>query len=411
MTLTSFYSALTGLNNSSYSLNLIGDNLANMNTTAFKSSTATFSELLAGLSGTGETGNPIVPGLGSTLNGIQRSSIQGTIAYTGKSTDAAINGNGFFVVDAESGYGYTRAGNFQLDRSGNLISADGFNLLGYMAANGVVNSASGLTPITISLGDVIPPQVTADLSIEANLDSEALVNDVFSTPVAIYDSLGAAHTITMQFTKTAAGWDWTATIPGADVGAAAPVGVGNGSVTFDADGNLDAAIGNGALNIAGLVNGAANMGVAFNLRDAHGNSNITGMARESSVSRTVQNGYASSSLASISFDTSGIITGTTTGGQSIALAQVALATFPNVDGLQKYKGNTFIGFTSSGDPSIGAAGTGGRGVIAASSLEQSNVDMAQEFVNLITAQRAYQANSRVITTTDELYQDSLNMKR
>jgi len=110
-------------------------------------------------------------------------------------------------------------------------------------------------------------------------------------------------------------------------------------------------------------------------------------------------------------DSSGVITGTTAGGQSISLAQLALASFPNVDGLEKFKGNTFIGFTASGEPSIGAAGTGGRGTIAGASLEQSNVDMAQEFVRLITAQRAYQANSRVITTTDELYQDSLNMKR
>jgi flagellar hook protein FlgE len=411
MPLTSFYTALTGLSNSSYSLNLIGDNLANMNTTAFKSGTATFSELLAGLSGTGETGNPIVLGLGSALNGVQRTNSQGTITSTGKSTDVAINGNGFFVVDSGTGNGYTRAGNFQLDKSGNLVCADGFKILGYMASNGVVNGASELAPITISLGDIVPAQATTSFGIKANLDCGTQVNGIFSAPVTIYDSLGAGHVATIQFTKTSAGWDWSATIPAADVGGAVPPVIGSGSIAFDNTGKLDSSTTNATLNIAGLANGAANMGITFDLLDADGNSNITGLARESSVSKTTQDGSTSSILASIMFDSSGMIKGTTAGGQTITLAQLALANFPNVDGLQKYKGNTFIAFASSGEPSTGMAGTGGRGTIAGSSLEQSNVDMAQEFVSLITAQRAYQANSRVITTTDELYQDSLNMKR
>jgi flagellar hook protein FlgE len=419
MPLTSFYTALTGLNNNSYALNLVGDNLANMNTVAFKSSTASFSELLAGLSGTGESGNPIVLGLGTTLSGVRRSNTQGTITASTNATDVAINGNGYFVVQADNGKGFTRAGNFQIDKNDNLISSDGFSVLGYMAKNGVLDTASELTPLSINMGTIIPAVATQNLSVKANLDCRTAAGGKFSSPVTVYDSLGAAHTVTLDFTKTATGWSWTAAIPGADTGAApdpvtniiSPTTIGSGSVTFDGTGGLTAGTANATLSITGLFDGASDMDINFNLFDKDGNSNITDHAVDSNISKTVQDGFASSILASISIDSTGVIKGTTAGGQSIILAQLALANFPNADGLQKFKGNTFVTFATSGEPSIGMAGTGGRGILAGSSLEQSNVDMAQEFVNLISAQRAYQANSKVITTSDELSQDSINMKR
>jgi flagellar hook protein FlgE len=411
MPLTSFYTALTGLNNNSYALNLIGDNLANMNTVAFKSSTASFSELLAGLSGTGDSGNPIVLGLGTALSGVQRSNSQGTITATGKATDVAINGNGFFVVQTSDGNGFTRAGNFQIDKNDFLVSADGFNVLGYMARNGVLDPTATISPVSIDLGMIIPAGASTQFTARANLDCRSATGDAFSAPVIVYDSLGASHTVTLQFTKAATSWSWSASIPGADTGVAGPVTIGSGSLTFDGSGNLAVGTTNPTLNIAGLINGANPMAITFNVLDADGNSNITDQAVDSNVSKTIQDGFTSSILASIAIDGSGVIRGTTAGGQSVVLAQLALANFPNVEGLQKYKGNTFVSFASSGEPSIGMAGTGGRGIVAGSSLEQSNVDMAQEFVGLISAQRAYQANSRVITTSDELYQDSLNMKR
>jgi flagellar hook protein FlgE len=411
MPLTTFYTALTGLNNYSYQLNLVGDNLANMNTVAFKGSTASFSELLAGLSGTGDNGNPIVMGLGSTLTGVQRSNSQGTITATQNPTDVAINGNGYFVVQTEDGMGYTRAGNFQMDKDDNLISADGFSVLGYVAKDGVLDASSPLAPISIERGMIIPAVATSNITVKGNLNCQTETDGTFSGPVTIYDSLGAAHTVTLGFTKTDSGWDWTATIPGADTGATDPVEIGSGSIAFDDKGNLASDTTNGALSVSGLANGAADMDITFNLVDAEGNSNITGRAVDSSFSKTVQDGYAASMLSSISINSSGVINGITASGMSVVLAQLALASFPNEQGLQKFKGNTFVTFASSGEPSIGAAGTGGRGLIAGSSLEQSNVDMAQEFVNLISAQRAYQANSRVITTSDELYQDSINLKR
>jgi flagellar hook protein FlgE len=422
MHLTSFYTALTGLNSNSLAINVIGDNLANLNTTAFKSSQASFSELLSGLSGTSSTGNPISFGLGSTLNGIDRLCTQGTINHTGTSTDAAINGNGFFVVSTEGGIGYTRAGKFQFDKDGRFISSDGYQVMGYMAVNGQMNTSGALVPIDIRKGQIIAPTATSNMGVMGTLNAEAPDNSSFSSSIQIYDSMGAAHNVTLTFTKTSAGvWSWTATIPAEDTGGVVggtPTTIGSGNLQFDSLGKLISPTTNPTVSITGLANGAADMTINFNLLDSKGNPNISSYAMGSqasspagSVNYTTQDGFPSSILQDISIDSDGTIVGLTENGQSIALAQLALADFPNVEGLEKYKGSTFVAFTSSGEPSIGVAGSGGRGTIVGASLEQSNVDMAQEFINLIVAQRAYQANSRVITTTDELYQDSLSLKR
>jgi flagellar hook protein FlgE len=417
MQLTSFYTALTGLNNNSVAINVIGDNLANMNTTSFKSGKACFAELLAGISGTSATGNPISVGLGSTLNGITHNNSQGTIVNTGNVTNAAINGNGFFVVSNNGEMAYTRSGAFTFDKDGKLLSSDGFQAMGYMGVNGTINTSGAISPIVISQGQLIPANATTNISLTANLNGSAEDGTAFSAPVTVYDSMGAAHNVTITFTKeTGAGeWSWSATIPAEDTGGAVgdpptEIGPTGSTLTFDG-GVLPATTTNPTLTIAGLTNGAADISITFNLMDSSGNPVITNYSGESSVSKTTQDGYAASALSNVSIDNSGVITGLTENGKSIALAQLVLANFPNVDGLQKYKGSTFVAFSSSGEPSIGVGGTGGRGSVIGSSLEQSNVDMAQEFINLIVAQRAYQANSRVITTTDELYQDSLNLKR
>lgn len=415
MQLTAFYTALTGLNNNSMAINTIGDNLANMNTTAFKSSKATFAELLAGVSGTSSTGNPISYGLGSTLSGISRNCAQGTINYTGTSTDAAINGNGYFVVSTGGGMGFTRSGQFEFDGNGNLISSDGFKVMGYMAANGEIDNTGAVTAIEINKGQLIPASPTSTLNMAANLDAQAANGDIYSSAVQVYDRLGQAHTITVAFTKTGtSAWTWSASIPAEDAGGAVgdpAIVVGTENLQFDEAGVLASPAANPMIIISGLSNGAEDMTIEFNLRNAAGTPIITSYANDSAVSSTTQDGYEASALKSISIDNRGVIVGLAENGKSIPLAQMALADFPNEEGLQKYKGSTFVTFTSTGEPSIGVAGTGGRGSITGASLEQSNVDMAQEFIDLIVAQRAYQANSRVITTTDELYQDSLNLKR
>ncbi len=415
MALTSFYTALTGLNNNSLAINIIGDNLANMNTTAFKSSKASFAELLSGLSGTSSNGNPISFGLGSSLNGVTRMSTQGTVTYTGRATDAAINGNGFFVVSTEGGLGFTRAGRFEFDREGNLVSSDGFEVLGYMAVDGEIDNSGGIAPIETKKGQNIPARATQSFSISVNLDAAADDSSTFVSSVQIYDSLGMMHTIGVEFTKSSAGnWAWSAIIPARDTGGAVgdpPVEIGSGDLEFDSYGGLLNPVDNPTLSITGLSSGAADMDIIFRLRDDSGISYIANYGSPSSVSSTIQDGNGASVLKDIIIDSSGIIGGLLENGQVIPIAQLAIADFPNIEGLQKYLGSTFVAFTSSGDPSIGIAGTGGRGSIVGSSLEQSNVDMAQEFINLMVAQRAYQANSRVITTTDELYQESLNLKR
>jgi flagellar hook protein FlgE len=411
MPLTSFYTALTGLNNNSLAINIIGDNLANMNTTGFKSGKASFAELLAGLSGTSSNGNPIVFGLGSTLNGITHATNQGTISYTGKSTDAAINGNGFFVVSIEGGLGFTRSGKFEFNSQGGLVSADGYKLMGYMAANGQIDTSSSPAPIEISKGQVVPPKATTVLNIAGNLDSSSTTG---STSIQVYDSLGATHNITLNFTGAGTNWHWSATIPAVDRGGLSTdpaVEIGNGDLVFDSSGGLTSPTVNPTLSITGLVSGAADMTIDLGLWDSSGKAIITNFSNGSSSFTPSQNGFYASNLKEINIDSSGVIIGVSEGGNTLQLAQLAIADFPNIEGLQKYKGSTLVSFPSSGDPSIGIAGAGGRGTIIGASLEQSNVDMAQEFVNLIAAQRSYQANSKIITVTDELYQDSLNMKR
>jgi flagellar hook protein FlgE len=423
MPLTSYYTALTGLNSNSYAINVIGDNLANMNTTAFKAGTATFAELLAGIAGTDANDNPISPGLGTTVNGIRHNFTQGAITNTGNSTDVAINGNGFFVISVEGEMGFTRSGSFTFNKDGNLVSSDGFRAMGYMGTDGVISTSGAIVPIVIEKGQIIQASATNNVCITANLDAQAEVGDSLSTPVQVYDSLGQAHNVTVTYTKTSAGaWSWQATVPATDVGGLStdpPAVIGGDDLTFNGDGILTSpaddpltpGIDNPTLSITNFTNGASDLNITFTLLNADGIPVITNYARESAASGTVQDGFSGSALSSVSIDRSGVIIGLTDSGRSVALAQMVLADFPNLEGLQKYQGSTYVAFTSSGEPAIGIAGTGGRGIIIGSALEQSNVDMAQEFVSLIKSQRAYQANSRIISTTDELYQDTLNLKR
>jgi flagellar hook protein FlgE len=411
MPLTSFYTALTGLNSNSLAINIIGDNLANMNTIGYKAGKASFAELLAGLSGTSSNGNPIVFGLGSTFNGITHATNQGTVSYTGKSTDAAINGNGFFVVSTDGGMGFTRSGKFEFDKDGGLVNSDGYPLMGYMAVNGQVDANGVPVPISIRKGQMMPANATSELSIPGNLDA---TSTSASATIQVYDSLGVAHNINVNFTGSGNGWHWSATIPAVDTGGASTdpaVEIGNGDLGFDGNGQLITPTANPSLAITGLASGAADMNIALGLLDSTGKSVITNFSNSSSTFTPAQNGSYASALKEINIDSSGIIVGVSEGGNTVRLAQLAIADFPNIEGLQKYKGSTFVSFPSAGDPSIGTAGAGGRGSVVGASLEQSNVDMAQEFVNLIAAQRAYQANSKIISATDELYQDSLNMKR
>ncbi len=417
MPLSSFSSALTGLNNNAQAINLVSTNLANLNTTAFKTGRISFAELVGAVQGTSDSGNPIQPGLGSAVSGITQINTQGAINSTGRTTDAAISGNGFYVVGIGDGQGYTRAGNFGFTPNGELITSDGYKLLGYPGVNGVVDPAAGLSVLKVPKGSSLAPLATSEMSLTANLDSRTAVDDTFATSVQAIDSLGASHIVTITFTRTDAGWDWTATIPEAEVDTAANATVGSGSITFDEYGVLTAPTENPTLQFVGLANGAADMtdalgnSVSLAFLDADGNPRLTGYAANSNVSSTSQNGYQSGVLKDITINNDGTIAGIYDNGKVLPLGQIALATFPNTDGLAKLKGSTFIASGLAGEPSIGTAGTGGRGAITGSALEGSNVDIALEFTNLIIAQRGYQASSRVITATDQIYQETVNLIR
>ena len=425
MALTSFFTALTGLNSSSHSINVIGDNLANLNTIGFKAGKATFAELIGGMSGFSSTGNPIVFGQGSALNGLVHKQAAGTPEYTGNSTDAMINGNGFFIVaTGDGGMGYTRAGRFQFDGTGNLVSSDGYQLMGYMAdVDGIIDQARGVTQIEIRKGQFIPAVKTTNVSTAVNLDSRSGQNNVFATPVVVYDSLGNAHALKLSFEKTSPDgvlpeWELTASII-KDDGSEEPVVItppagGTTTLGFDAFGKLSApASGSFTLTIANasLGTGVGDMDVTLNLWDERNSPLFTSAASVSGTSYVKQDGSAASTLNDVSFDNEGRVIGETADGQSIVLAQLALATFPNNEGMQKLNGSTFTAAANAGEPSIGIAGSGGRGFVQGGSLEMSNVDMAEEFVNLIIAQRAYQANTRIISTSDELYMEAINLKR
>jgi flagellar hook protein FlgE len=413
--LTSFYTGMSGVSANSQTINAIGNNLANLNTTGFKSVRTNFAELLGGLSYSAD-GNPIQVGLGTVSAGVSPLFSQGSIQTTGRSTDVAMSGSGFFVVSTGTGTAYTRAGNFSFSGSGELINSDGYTVMGYMASGGVVSASAALNPITIQGARNLPPKATTAVGITANLDSQAEVDSSFSSPVQIYDSLGLAHTVTFTFTKTGTSdWSWSASIPALDtsggVAGDPPVAIGSGVFTFDGVGALTAPTEDATLSMTGLSNGATDQDITFEIFDSNNSPRFTGNSGASAMSSVTQNGYASSTLSDVAIDGSGTIKGIYDNGQVIALAQLAIASFNNPEGLIKFTGTCFVKAESSGEASIGAARTGGRGTVNGSSLELSNVDLAEQFTSLIVAQRGYQANSRVITTTDELYQEAINLKR
>jgi flagellar hook protein FlgE len=284
-----------------------------------------------------------------------------------------------------------------------------------MAAGGVINANAALTPISIQGSRNLPPKATANLSITANLDSQAALASSFSTTLQTFDSLGLGHTVTFTFTKAGpTDWTWSASIPATDTGGAstdAPTSIGSGTFTFNSAGVLTDPTVNATLTASGLADGAADMSMVFEILDANGNPRFTGNSGVSATSTVSQDGYASSTLRDVAIDGDGVIRGIFDNGQVNPLAQLAIANFNNPEGLLKFTGLTYVKGSSSGEPSIGVARTGGRGMVNGSSLELSNVDIAEQFTSLIISERGYQANSRVISTTDQLYQEAINLIR
>jgi flagellar hook protein FlgE len=410
----SFSTSLSGLNANSLALSVIANNLANLNTIAYKGMTPNFRDLFYQQVGSSGAGNPLQVGVGTVIGSIASLFTQGSIESSGVPTDVAIQGDGFFQLQKDGLTLYTRAGNFSVNADGYLVNEDGARVLGLPATNGVIDPSQTPQALAVAGGQISPPKPTSTVQLAMNLDASAEVGATFSTAVAVNDALGASHVLTYNFTKTAANaWDYQITIPAADVGATgSPVVLKSGSLTFDGTGVLTSPAADlGGITISSLADGADPLTFTWRLFSNSGQPTVTQVAGPSATSTTWQDGYASGTLLNFVISGDGMIQGIFSNGQTLPLGQIVLATFPNSQGLLRNGANSFLASLSSGLPNSGVPGTGGRGTLAGGALERSNVDISREFAQLILAQRGFQANARAITTLDEVTQEAINLKR
>ncbi len=403
---------LSGLTASSTALSAIANNLANLNPVGYKASRVTFRDLFYQTVGGNGAGNPIQIGAGAAVGSIGTIFTGGSTESSGVPSDVAITGDGFFVVEREGGLQYTRAGNFTIDPEGFLTTQDGERVLGYPATSGAIDAAQGLGPLQLGKGQINPPSPTGYVQMKTNLNANAEIGGSFSTPLVVYDSLGASHALQFTFTKTASNqWSYDITIPAADVGqTGAPVSIATGNLQFDGNGRLTSPASDvTGISISGFADGASDLAFDWRLYQ-NGESALTQMCATSNTASTYQDGFASGALTDFSIGSDGIIQGSFTNGTKI-LGQLALANFANPQGLVRNGRNCFGATLASGQAVVGAPGTGGRGTLSGGALELSNVDIAKEFAQLILAQRGFQANARAITTFDEITQDTINLKR
>jgi flagellar hook protein FlgE len=404
-----FSIALSALQANSTAIDVVGNNLANLNTTGYKDTDVDFETLMAQSMGVGQNSAQVGSGVGALSTATEYT--QGTITTTSGPMDSAIQGDGFFVVqNAANQTLYTRDGSFQVDATGNVVTATGENVQGWTAVNGTVDPNGAVGNLVVPLGSTVPAVPTANMGVTVNLDAQSAVGAVFTAPIQVYDSLGASHTLSVNFTETAANaWSYTVTIPAADLAAGGTTTVANGNLTFDSSGNLLTPVAPQPVAIAGLADGAADMNINWNLYNADGTSQITQYAEASGVGSTTQDGAAAGQITNLSLQNGGLLVANYSNGQQTTVGQLALASIPNPESLTSVGNNNLLPSASTGAISVGAANTGGRGQIVAGALESSTVDMATEFTKLLTYERGYQAASRVITTSDQLLQDTMGL--
>jgi flagellar hook protein FlgE len=419
---TAFSTALSALNANSVGVDVIGNNLANLNTPGFKASTVSFYDMVAQSMGVSSGDKPT--GIGTGLPLTMRQFTQGAVQASTGQLDAAIQGDGFFIVrDANGQTLYTRAGNFHVDSSGRLRTATGEYVQGWQAVNGVVDPANTMIDsLTLPSNALLSPKATTTVSVDMNLDASALVGQTgatFSTPVEVIDSLGGSHVVTLTFTKTDINtWDYKASIPGADVtdgtaGTPYDLADATGTLTFDGQGNLvDPAVDNGTISVtlSNLSDGASDLQFNWSLYNADNAPRITQYA-ETSTASYEQDGMGTAHLTGVKLADGGLLLAHYSNGQDQLVGQLALAAIRNPGSLEAVGENNLQATYDTATPAVGPADTAGRGSIKAGALEASTVDVAREFTNLIVMQRSYQANARVITTADELSQETLNLKR
>jgi flagellar hook protein FlgE len=405
----SMFSGISGLRSHQTMMDVVGNNIANINTAGYKSSVVTFQETMsqivqgAGRPGTNQAGtNPIQVGLGVRVASTDSVFTPGARQMTGRTTDLSIQGDGFFIVEKAGSRAYSRAGNFNFDGEGNLTAPGGAKVMGWMAdATGDINYSQPVQTLRLPLSSVIEPQVTTQVSVGGNLAADAAVGTEQTTTISVYDSLGNAHEMVITYTKTGANaWDVDATIGGA------AATLSSTSVTFDPDGTLSSAA---TIGVSGVTPAGA-AALSFDL-DFATDSPLLQYGGTGSVEAYEQDGNGIGTLSSVNISGDGTVVGQFSNGFTRTLGAVGLAAFSNPAGLVRSGDSLFTESINSGTPLIGAPGTGQRGLLSSGGLEMSNVDLAAEFTNMIIAQRGFQANSRVITASDEILSDLVNMKR
>ncbi len=414
---STFSIALSALQAQSEAINTTGNNLANLNTAGFKGSSVDFKDLFGQSLGSNAS---FEVGLGVGVPISNTSFSQGAIQTSTSPYAAAIQGDGFFVVNSPSNQQmFTRDGNFTVDATGALKTETGESVQGWTATSSGLTTTGTPSSIVLPTGAVLPPKPTDSLSVSANLNSAVTVgatNANYQVPVQVVDSLGNTHTLTFDFTKTAANtWSYDVTVPGSDVtggtaGAQQSILAAPASVSFDSSGNLSTAAGTAPVNLSltNLSDGAANLNMNWSMFDKNGAGMLTQYAQAYTNSSS-QNGLQASQLTSLGIQTGGQLIATFSNGQQKVEAQLALASIQNPNSLHNMGNNNFAATSQTATPAIGLPQTGGRGQIEGGAVESSNVDMATQFTNLIVYQSAYQAASKVITTADQMNQDLLQL--
>lgn len=399
--LRSLFSGISSLRAHQTMLDVTGNNIANANTTGYKASRALFQDTLSQLltpagSPQGADGgtNPAQVGLGVMVSGITPDFAPGAAQKTGRSLDVMISGDGFFVVQQNGEQLYTRSGAFGLDALGQVVTSGGALVQGWTAdATGAIDPNTPIGALRLPIAFVMGAEATTRAVFEGNLPADALPTTSLLRSIDVYDSLGAAHALDVTFTPadlTVPSWTASIAVDGATTTTA--------TITFDPT--------------TGAVSGSATATVTIG-----GNavtvdlSTLTGFAKLTTVEAQGQDGQPAGTLQAFSVTSDGTLIGSFSNGLKQAVGKIAMSTFANPLGLEKAGSSMLRTTVNSGEAQIGAAGTGGRGILTGGALEMSNVDLSQEFTNLIIAQRGYQAGARVITTSDELLQELVNLKR
>lgn len=412
---SAMYSGVSGLQAFGNAMNVTGDNIANVNTVGFKGNRTIFADILANSVANGSTAMQF--GRGAKINGVQASFSQGAFETTGNATDMAIQGSGFFVLrdPANGGQFYTRAGQFIISDLGQLVNPNGYIVQGYQLstdAAGNVVKAGAASDIDIT-GVQSVPKATTSFRLGLNLNASASAATTFSASFNAYNALGETVTITYTFTKdiAAQSWHYVATGPAGTTLSGTAL---SGTMTFDSAGVMTAPAADQTLTVSGFPSGSAPLTITWDfINDITGTSygDITGYSAGSVMNSMTQDGFPTGVLRGLSVDDTGIISGLFSNGQTQQLWQVELADFLSPWGLSRQGNSMFAETTQSGQPIIGTAKSGGFGTIYGSSLELSSVDLSQQFVDMIQNQRAYQANSKIITTVDTMLQEVVNLVR